>query len=76
MLSDAAKLVYPGYEGSDEAEIDEGDEDGGFAGRFAAEKSGNCPGGSKDRDDEEGEDVSRCKLVCFCEAMDEPSQHP
>lgn len=73
MLSDAAKLVYAGYEGSDEAEIDEGDEDGGFAGRFAAQKSGNCPGGSKNRDDEEGEDVSWCKLVCFRETMDEPS---
>lgn len=73
MLSDAAKLVYASYEGSDEAEIDEGDEDGGFTGRFAADESGNCPGGSKDRDDEEGQDVDWCKLVCFREALDEPS---
>lgn len=73
LLGDAAELVYAGYEGSDEAEIDKGDEDGGFAGRLPTVESGNRPGGSKNRDDEEGQDVSWCKLVCFRKAMDEPS---
>lgn len=48
-----AKFVDPGDEGADEAEVDEGDEEGGFAGGFAAEHGRDGPRGRQDGDDEE-----------------------
>ena len=52
-VGDVAKFVDAGDEGADEAEVDEGDEDGGIAGGFATENGYDGPGGGQDGDDEE-----------------------
>lgn len=51
--SDAAELVDAGDEGADEGKVDEGDEEGGAAGRVVAEEGGDDPGGGEDGYDEE-----------------------
>ena len=56
-LADAAELVVGGNEGADEAEVDEGDEEGRAAGGAEAEEGHDGPGTGEDRDDEEDEDV-------------------
>lgn len=52
-VGDVTELVDAGDKGPDEAEVDEGDEDGGVAGGFAAEDGYDGPGGGEDGDDEE-----------------------
>ena len=52
-VRDGAKFVDAGYEGPYEAEINEGNEDGGVTGGFAAEEGHDGPDGAKDRHDEE-----------------------
>ena len=51
---DAAELIDAGYEGADEAEVDEGDEEGGSLGGLATEESEDRPYSRKGGDDEEG----------------------
>lgn len=75
LAGNAAKLVDASDKGPDETDVDKGDEDGGFAGRFAAQDGGDCPSSSQDGDDEEGKDRGGCELVPFGKAMNEPSQH-
>lgn len=50
---DVAQFVDAGDEGANEAEVDEGDEEGGVTGGFAAEDGGDGPGGGEDGNDEE-----------------------
>ena len=52
-ICDVSELVYTSDQGADEADVDEGDENGGIAGGFAAEHGSNGPGSSEDGDDEE-----------------------
>lgn len=47
LVGNAAKLVDASNEGADETEIDEGDEDGGFASRLAAQDGGDRPSSSQ-----------------------------
>jgi hypothetical protein len=51
------QLVVGGDEGADEAEVNEGDEEGGAAGRAEADQRHDGPGAGEDGDDEEDEDV-------------------
>ena len=54
------KLVDASDEGTDEAEVNERDEDSGISRGLAPEECYNCPGGSKDRYYEEG---TMCTIV-------------
>ncbi len=56
-IGDAAQLDDARDEGADEAEVDEGDEECGFAGRPAPEEGRYAPGRSEHGGDEEDEDV-------------------
>jgi hypothetical protein len=56
-VADAAELVVCCDEGADEAEVDEGDEERGAAGRAEADEGHDGPGAGEDGDDEEDEDV-------------------
>lgn len=69
-LRNVAEFVDASDEGADEAEIDEGDEEGGVAGGFAAKDRGDGPGGGEDGDDEEDEDIIWCEEVLLLELMD------
>ncbi|KAL8642703.1 MAG: hypothetical protein Q9228_000633 [Teloschistes exilis] len=62
-VRDAAEFVDSGDKGPDEAEIDEGGEEGGFASGFAAEHGRDSPCGGQDRDDEEDTEES-CLFEC------------
>ena len=50
----ATKFVDAGDEGTNEAEVDEGNEDGGITCRFAPEEGYDGPDGTEGGDDEEG----------------------
>ena len=53
-VGDAAEFIDAGYEGADEAKVDEGDIEGRSLGGFAAEESDDGPHGCDGGDDEEG----------------------
>lgn len=65
------ELVNASDEGADEAEVDEGDEEGRVPRRFAAEDGRDGPGGSEDGDDEENEDRVGGEQVLAFELVDE-----
>lgn len=71
-IGDVAKFVDAGDEGADEAEVDEGDEDGGVAGGSAAENGEDSPGGCEDGDDEEDavENPVSCALLGILSARE------
>jgi len=71
-IADAAQLVVGGDEGTDEAEVDEGDEEGGAAGGAEAEEGRDRPGAGEDGDDEEDEDVGWREFIYRVVARDEP----
>ena len=70
-LGDVPKLVNTGDKSSDEAQIDEGDEDGGVAGRLASEPGQNGPSRGQDSDNEEDQHIGRREEVSFVPAVDE-----
>jgi len=53
VVRDEAQFVNAGDEGPDEADVDEGDEEGVRFGAVVGEKGCDCPGGGEDGDDEE-----------------------
>ena len=70
-VGNGAKFVHACDEGADKAEVDKGDEEGGFVARFAPHERCDCPYGREHGDDEEGEDVAWRELVCFVVFVDE-----
>lgn len=71
-VGDGAELVHARDEGADEAEVDEGAEDGGFVARSSANERHYRPCQCEDGYYEEGEDVGRGELVFSVPAVDEP----
>lgn len=74
-FGNTTEFVYTGYESTDEAEVDEGDEEGIGTRAMICEESRNGPGSTEDGYDEEYEDVGRCKGIMRGVLMDEPGQH-
>ena len=62
-LGNTAQLVNARNERTNEAEVNEGDEDGGFASRLSPEEGHDRPDTGQDGDDEKDEDVGWCELV-------------
>ena len=56
----AAQLVDACDQGADEAEVDEGDEEGVVLGAAVGEEGADCPGRCEHGDDEEDEDIVGC----------------
>ena len=71
-IVDAAEFVVRSDEGPDEAEVDEGHENGAAAHAGHAEEGYDGPGAGEDGDDEEGENGGRCECVRVLEAGDKP----
>ena len=63
VFADEAQFIDRGDEGADETEIDEGDEEGVGFRAVVGEERCDCPGGAKDGDDEEDEDVGWCEGI-------------
>ncbi len=74
-MGNEAQLVDAGDEGADEAEVNEGDEEGVGARAVVGEQRGDGPGGAEDRDDEQDQDVVRGESVGFRVDVDEPGEH-
>ncbi len=72
---DAAQLVDACDERGDEAEVDEGYEEGVVFRTVVGEEGADCPGGGEDGHDEEDEDVVGCQGVVASVDVDEVGQH-
>ncbi len=74
-VCDAAQLVDACYQGTDEAEVDEGDEASIVSGPVVCEEGCDGPGGAEDTDDEEDEDVGWCQGVVARVDVHEVGKH-
>jgi hypothetical protein len=72
---DEAQIVHAGYEGADEAEIDEADELRVRLAAMVREEREQRPSESEDRHDEEDEDVVGRQHVVVVIALDEVGEH-
>lgn len=72
---DAAQLVDGGYEGAEEANVDEGDEAGVIGGAVVGEEGEEGPGEGEGGHDEEEEDGGWGERVGGLVAVDEPCEH-